>query len=52
MKKVLDETEADTCETLAPIEAEIKGLKARQQVLEQQQKDKKADEITDEDKKI
>lgn len=51
VKKVLDETEADTCETLAPIEAEIKGLKARQQVLEQQQKDKKADEITDEDKK-
>ena len=51
VKKVLDETEADICETLAPIEAEIKGLKARQQVLEQQQKDKKADEITDEDKK-
>lgn len=51
MKKVLDETDADTRETLAPIEAEIKGLKARQQVLEQQQKDKKADEITDEDKK-
>lgn len=51
VKKVLDETEADTRETLAPIEAEIKGLKARQQVLEQQQQDKKADEITDEDKK-
>lgn len=51
VKKVLDETEAYTRETLAPIEAEIKGLKARQQVLEQQQKDKKADEITDEDKK-
>lgn len=51
VKKVLDETEADTRETLTPIEAEIKGLKARQQVLEQQQKDKKADEITDEDKK-
>ena len=51
VKKVLDETEADTRETLAPIEAEIKGLKARQQVLEQQQTDKKADEITDEDKK-
>lgn len=51
VKQVLDETEADTRETLAPIEAEIKGLKARQQVLEQQQKDKKADEITDEDKK-
>lgn len=51
VKKVLDETEADTRETLAPIEAEIKGQKARQQVLEQQQKDKKADEITDEDKK-
>lgn len=51
VKKVLDETEADTREILAPIEAEIKGLKARQQVLEQQQKDKKADEITDEDKK-
>ncbi len=51
VKKVLDETEADTRETLAPIEAEIKGLKARQQVLEQQKKDKKADEITDEDKK-
>lgn len=51
VKKVLDETEADTRETLVPIEAEIKGLKARQQVLEQQQKDKKADEITDEDKK-
>lgn len=51
VKKVLDETEADIRETLAPIEAEIKGLKARQQVLEQQQKDKKSDEITDEDKK-
>lgn len=51
VKKVLDETEAETREALAPIDAEIKGLKARQQALEQQQKDKKADEITDEEKK-
>ena len=51
VKKVLAETETDTRESLAPIEAEIKGLKARQQVLEQQQKDKKADEITEEEKK-
>lgn len=51
VKKVLDETEAETREALAPIDAEIKGLKARQQALEQQQKDKKANEITDEEKK-
>lgn len=51
VKKVLDETEAETREALAPIDAEIKGMKARQQALEQQQKDKKADEITDEEKK-
>ena len=51
VRKVLETTEADTREALAPIDAEIKGLKAREQVMEQQQKDKKADEVSDSEKK-
>ena len=38
-------------EELKPVENELKGLKARQMAIEQSQKDKKADELTAEDKK-
>lgn len=52
--KLIKEVMADTdkaCEAeLSPIEAEIRGLNARQAVIEQAQKDKKADEITEAEK--
>lgn len=51
VKSVLADTTTSTAEALKPILAELKGLEARKQVLEQEQKDKKADEITDEQKK-
>ncbi len=47
VKKVLTEVETATADALKPIECELKGLNARLQVLEQEQKDKKYDEITD-----
>ena len=37
-------------ETLNPIEAELKGLNARKQVIEQEQKDKKPEDLTEEEK--
>lgn len=50
IKKVLEESEAETAEKLRPIEAEIKGLTARQSVLRQEQDKKKAEEVTQEEK--
>ena len=50
IKQVLEDSEAETLEKLRPIEAEIKGLTARQSVLRQEQDKKKADEITEEEK--
>ena len=51
VKAILADTNANTAEALKPILAEIKGLEARKMVLEAEQKDKKADEITDAQKK-
>ncbi len=51
VKKVLTEVETATAEALKPIECELKGLNARLQVLEQEQKDKKYDEITEAERK-
>lgn len=45
IKEVLEDSESATAEALKPIEAEIKGLHAREAVLRQQQEGKKADEI-------
>lgn len=50
IKSVLEDSEAQTGEALRPIEAEIKGLSARQAVLRQEQDKKKADELTQEEK--
>ena len=50
IKQVLEDSEANTAEVLKPIEAEIKGLSARQAVLRQEQDKKKPEEITQEEK--
>ncbi len=50
VKKIQEESKAQTQEELKPILSEIKGLKAREQALEQGQKDKKWNEITQEEK--
>ena len=51
VKSILADTTSSTAEALKPILSEIKGLEARKMVLEQEQKDKKADEITEAQKK-
>ncbi len=50
IKEILTDSETKTAEELKPIEAEITGLSARQAVLRQQQDNKKAEEITQEEK--
>ena len=50
VKKVLDDTEANTTEALKPILSEIKGQEARLAVLHQTQSKKKPEEITQEEK--
>ena len=50
VKKVLEDAEANTAETLKPILAEIKGQEARLAVLHQEQGKKKPEEITQEEK--
>ena len=45
IKEVLEASEKDTAEQLTPIEAELKGLHAREAVLHQQQDGKKPEEI-------
>ena len=50
VKRVLDDMKGHTADALAPIEAELKGLRARHAALEQAQQKKKADEITQEDR--
>lgn len=45
IQEVLEDSEQKTAEALKPIEAEIKGLTARQAVLRQQQEGKKPEEI-------
>ena len=50
IKEVLADSEAKTAEALKPIEAELRGLSARQAVLRQEQDKKKPEEITQEEK--
>ncbi len=50
IKGVLADAEKECEASLSPIEAEIRGLSARQAALEQVQKDKKAEEITEDEK--
>ena len=50
IKRVTEDGEAATAEAIKPIEAEIKGLTARKEAINQSNKDKKYDEITQESK--
>ena len=50
VKKVLEDAEANTAETLKPILAEIKGQEARLAVHHQEQNKKKPEEITQQEK--
>ena len=50
IKSVLKDEESACAEALKPIDSEIKGLKARRDALNQSQKDKKPEEITQEEK--
>ena len=50
IKQVLEDSEAATKEQLSPVEAEIRGLSARQAVLRQEQEKKKPEEGTQEEK--
>lgn len=50
IKSVIADTDKECEAELSPIEAELRGLNARQAVIEQAQKDKKADEISEEEK--
>ncbi len=51
IQSVLEDSEQKTDEALRPIEAEIKGLTARQAVMRQEQDKKKADEVTEDERK-
>lgn len=50
IKKVLEETTETTADALKPIISELRGLKARETALQQAQKDKKWDDITQAEK--
>ena len=50
IREVLEDCEKQTDEALKPIEAELRGLNARQAVLRQEQDKKKPEEITQEEK--
>ena len=50
IKQVLEDSEVATKEQLSPVEAEIRGLSARQAVLRQEQEKKKPEEVTQEEK--
>lgn len=50
IKQVLEDSETATKEEISPVEAEIRGLNARQAVLRQEQEKKKPEEITQEEK--
>ncbi len=50
MKQVLEASSTATEEQLKPIVSELKGLKAREQALQQSQKDKKWEDITQQEK--
>ena len=50
IKSILNDSTAQTSESLRPIEAELKGLNARHAALQQKQNQEKADELTQEEK--
>ena len=50
VKEVLADMQQAVGSRLQPIESELKGLEARKQAVEESQKDKKYDELTDDDK--
>ena len=50
VKRVLADSESATAETLKPIESELKGQEARLAAINQQQSNKKYDELTQDDK--
>lgn len=50
IKNVLEDSKSSTGEELKPIESEIKGLTARKATINDKNKDKKYDEISQEDK--
>lgn len=51
IKEISEDGDKATAEKLKPVDADIKGLEARRAVLGQEQEKKKADELTDEDRK-
>ena len=52
VKRVLDDCESSTEETLKPVESELKGQEARLAAIRQTQDKKKYDELTQEDKDL
>ena len=52
VKGVLEDAQKQTAEQLKPIESELAGLNARRQAIEMTQKDKKQEEITQEDRDL
>lgn len=50
VKEVLEDAKAKIDASLQPIEAELRGLQARQAALRESQKNKKYDELTEDDK--
>ena len=50
IKSILNDSTAQTSESLRPIEAELKGLNARHAALQQKQNQEKANELTQEEK--
>lgn len=52
IKEISEEGDKATTDKLSPIDADLKGLEARHAVLQQEQEKKKADEITDDDRKM
>ena len=50
VKSVLEDATQHTAEQLQPIEAELRGLNARRQAIEMSQKDKKQEDITEEER--
>ena len=50
VRQILEAGTANTADKTAPIDAELRGLNARRDVLNQAQRGKKADEITEEEK--
>jgi molecular chaperone HtpG len=51
IKEIKDEAIKAVGDALAPVDADLKGLEARMAAIRQSQEKKKADEITDEDRK-